>query len=186
MRIDQRERLLRRELRKLLPVNKDDVGAIEAIAARGYPAVQPILLDLFKWIRQDSWPVAKPVREFLVVIGPRLAPEVRHVLTSRDDGLRAVVLRQIVSDWPSDDVRGLSDRLFMIATDGQSWGADLLALRLLAQHGIGDAKWITGWLEFKREHHEKRLSDIAEILRILQTRAATHDSGADEQNGSPG
>lgn len=74
VRIDQRERLVRKQLRKLLPVNKDDVAAIEAITAQGYPAVQPILLDLLKWIRDESWPVAKPAREFLVAIGPRLAP----------------------------------------------------------------------------------------------------------------
>jgi hypothetical protein len=48
VRIDQRERLLRKELRKLLPVNKDDVAAIETITAHGYPAVQPILLDLLR------------------------------------------------------------------------------------------------------------------------------------------
>jgi hypothetical protein len=168
VRIDQRERLLRKELRKLLPANKDDLAALEAITARGYPAVQPILLDLLKWIRDDSWPVAKPACEFLVSIGSRLVPEVLEVLGSRDDVLKAVVLRQIVSGWSSDDVSSLSSRLFLIATDGQSWGADLLALRLLAQHGIGDPEWITGWLEFKREHHEKRLSEIAEILRIVQ------------------
>jgi hypothetical protein len=167
VRIDQRERLLRKQLRKLLPVNKDDVAAIETIKAHGYPAVQPILLDLLKWIRQESWPVAKPTREFLMTIGPRLAPEVREVLGSRSDSLRAVVLGQVVSEWPSEDVRGLSDQLFLIATDGQSWGADLLALRLLAQHRIGDPEWILGWLEFKKEHHEKRLSEIAEIRLML-------------------
>jgi hypothetical protein len=172
VRIDQQQRLLRKELRKLLPANKDDVAAIKAIAAHGYPSVQPILLDLFKWIRQESWPVARPAREFLVSIGPRLAPEVLEVLGSRDDFLKAVVLRQIVSGWSSDEVSNLSSRLLTIATDGQSWGADLLALRLLAQHGIGDPEWITGWLEFKREHHEKRLADIEEILRMLKTGAA--------------
>ena len=166
MRIGQRERLLRKELRKLLPVDKDDVAAIDAIRAHGYPAVQPILLDLLKWIRVESWPVARPACEFLRTIGPRLAPQVREVLRSRDDPWKAVVLRQIVNEWPGDDVRGLSAELFLIATDGQSWGADLLALRLLALHGIGDPEWITAWLEFKREHHEKRLSEIGEILRV--------------------
>lgn len=172
MRSDPRERLLRKELRKLLPADKDDVAAIEGIRAHGYPAVQPILLDLLKWIRVESWPVAKPAGEFLATIGPRLAPQVRQVLGSRDDLWKAVVLRRIVSEWPSDDVRGLSAQLFLIATDGQSWGADLIALRLLAQHGIGDAEWITGWLDFKRQHHEKRLADIAEILRVLNDRGA--------------
>jgi Domain of unknown function (DUF5071) len=172
VRIDQRERLLRRELRKLLPANKEDVGAIDAIRAHGYPAVQPILLDLLKWIRVESWPVAKPACEFLRTIGPRLAPQVRDVLHSPDDPGKAVVLRQIVSEWPSEDVRGLSAELFLIATNGQSSGADLLALRLLALHGIGDPEWITAWLEFKREHHEKRQSEIAEILRMLREKGA--------------
>ena len=172
MRIDQQQRRLRKELRNLLPANKDDVEAIRAIAAHGYPAVQPILLDVLKWIRDESWPVANPASEFLVSIGPRLAPEVLQVLGSRDDALKAVVLRRIVSAWPSEDVSGLSSRLFLIATDGQSWGADLLALRLLAQHGIGDPDWISGWLEFKREHHEKRLVEIEEVLGILKGRGA--------------
>ena len=129
--------------------------------------MQPLLPDLFKWIRDESWPVAKPTREFLVTLGPRLVPQVREVLGSRSDSLKAVVLRQIVSEWPSDDVCEVSDQLFLIATDGQSWGADLLAMRLLAQHHIGEPEWTTAWLEFKREHHEKRLSEIAEILRML-------------------
>ena len=168
MRIDQQQRLLRKELRKLLPANKDDVAAIKAIAAHGYPATQPILGDLLKWIRVESWPVAKPACEFLVSIGSQLAPQVQEALGSRDDQLKAAVLRHIVSEWSSDDVRGLSSRLFLIATDGQSWGADLLALRLLAQHGIGDPEWIAGWLEFRKDYHEQRLAEIAGILAILE------------------
>jgi hypothetical protein len=35
VRLDQQQRLLRKELRKLLPANQDDVAAIDAIAARG-------------------------------------------------------------------------------------------------------------------------------------------------------
>jgi hypothetical protein len=170
VRLDQQERLRRKELRKLLPADKDDVAAVAAMAAQGYPAVQPVILDLFKWIRNEAWPVAGPAVEFLASIGPRLASEVLEVLGSRDDLLKAIVLRRIVSGWPGDDVRALSPQLFLIATDGQSYGADLLALRLLAQHGIGDPQWITQWLDFKREHHEERIADIGEIRRILEGR----------------
>lgn len=172
MRGDQRDRLRRKELRKLLPTNKDDLVAVQALVDSGYPAVQPLLQDLLKWIRVESWPVAKPIADFLVTIGPALAPEVGRVLASRDDLLKAVVLKKIVTDWPSDAIRQLSPQLFMIATDGQSWGADLLALRLLARHGIGDREWITGWLEFKRDHHNARLAEIADILRLVNEGAA--------------
>jgi hypothetical protein len=170
MRLDPGARQLRRELRKLLPVNKDDVAAIEAIADRGYPAVEPILGDLLKWIREDSWPVAKPARDFLGSLGTRLAPQIEEVLDSGDDSLKATVLREFVSTWPADDVRVLSSRLFQLATHGQSWGADLLALRLLARHGIGEPQWIAEWLTFKRRHHEKQLADIAVTFEILRGR----------------
>jgi hypothetical protein len=59
-------------------------------------------------------------------------------------------------------------QLHLIATNGQSRGADLLALRLLARHGLGDPQWTRSWLDFKREHDEKRLSEIGEILGMLQ------------------
>lgn len=170
MRIEHRDRLLRKELRKLLPVSKDDVAAIEAIGALGYPAVEPICLDWLKWIRIEEWPVAKPVCEFLVTIGPQLVPQVREVLGSRqrDDSWKAVVLRRIVSEWPSDGVRELQHELSQIAIHGQPWGGDLLALRLLARHGLGDPQWITELLEFKRAQHENCMSEIEKTRRMLQ------------------
>ena len=180
MRDDHRERLRRKELQKLLPTNKDDLAAVEALARSGYPAAQPLLYDLLKWIRVESWPVAKPICDFLVTIGPALAPKVRRVLGSRDDLWKAAVLRNIVNDWPPDEIRQLSPQLFMIATDGQSWGADLLALRLLVRHRIGDSPWITGWLEFKRDHHRARLAEIADILRLVEGGAAEQGDEADE------
>ena len=165
MRLEHQDRLRRKELRKLLPVNKDDVAAIEAVKAQGYPAVQLILLDLLKWIRNDEWPVAKAACEFLATIGPGLAPQVREVFGSSDDVWKAIVLRELVSGWPSDDVRSLSVYLFQIAIHGR-WGSDLVALRVLAKHGIDPPK-IAESLEYKRVHHERRLSEIAEIRRML-------------------
>ena len=182
MRLDQPQRLLRKELRKLLPANQDDVAAIEAIVARGYPAVEPILLNLLKWTRQDQWPVAQPAREFLASLGGQLAPEVHEALGSSDSGMKWAALK-IVSEWPSDDVRGVSSRLLLIATDGQSWGADLLALRLCAQHGIGDPEWIAGWLGFKRDPPERRLADIAGVFEVLKSKGlpdAAVDGGLQE------
>jgi hypothetical protein len=160
------DRLRLKELRKLLPARHDDVAAVATLVGLGYPAVQPLVHDLLKWIRVESWSVAKPIADFLVTIGPALAPEVGKVLASRDDLWKAAVLKNIVVDWPPEAIHQLSPQLFMIATNGQSWGADLLALRLLARHGIGDPAWIAAWLEFKRDHHNVRLAEIADILRL--------------------
>jgi hypothetical protein len=181
VRSDQRDRLQRKELRGLLPKDKNDLAAIDRLVENGYPAVQPIVYDLLKWIRVESWPVAKPVSAFLAAIGPALAPDVGKVLASRDDLWKAAVLRNIVRDWPADQVRALAPQLVMIATDGQSWGADLLALRLLAEHGIGDREWVTAWLEFKRDHHRGRLAEIGEILQLVNRGAAEQGDEADER-----
>jgi hypothetical protein len=163
---DAGERRRLRELRKLLPAHQNDVAAVEALVRLGYPAVQPLVHDLLKWIRVESWPVAKPIADFLVTIGPALAPEVGRVLASHDDLWKAAVLKNIVTDWPTEAIQQLSPQLFMVATNGQSWGADLLALRLLRRHGIGDPAWIAAWLEFKRDHHTARLAEIADIQRL--------------------
>lgn len=179
MRVERGERQRRKALHGAVPASKDDVAAVEQLTTLGYPAAQPVLYDVMKWIRQPSWPVAKPILEFLVRIGSALAPEVHRVLGSRDDLWKAVVLREIVSRWPAPEVVRLSPQLFMIATDGQSWGADLLALRLLARHRIGDPEWITGWLEFKQEHHRARLVEIAEIRVLVERGAAEQGIGPD-------
>ena len=181
MQPDQRERLRRKELRKLLPTDKDDLAAVEALVKSGSAVVQPVLYDLLKWIRVDTWPVAKPICDFLATIGPVLAPEVGKVLASRDDLWKAAVLKNVVDNWPADAIRQLSPQLFMIATDDQSWGADLLALRLLARHRIGESQWITGWLEFKQNHHRARLADIADIRGLIEGRAAEQGDEADER-----
>jgi len=177
------ERRRRKGLRSVVPSGKDDLAAVERLTALGYPAVQPVLFDVMKWIRQTSWPVAKPVLEFLVSIGPAIVPEVQKVLGSRDDFWKAAVLRDIVSGWPAKEIGHLSPQLFMIATDGQSWGADLLALRLLARHRIGDGQWIAAWLEFKEQHHRARLAEIAEIQLLVERGAAEQALGADETRG---
>lgn len=170
MGVERGDRQRRKELRTAVPADKNDLAAVEQLTKLGYPAVQPVLYDVMKWIRQPSWPVARPVLEFLVSIGPALTPEVQTVLGSRDDSWKAVVLREIVSGWPATDIVRLSPLLLMIAMDGQS-GADLLALRLLALHRIGAPEWLAGWLEFKQAHHEARLAAIAE-LRVLLKRGA--------------
>jgi hypothetical protein len=180
MRLDPGQRQRRRELRGLLPVNKDDVMAIEAIAARGYPVVEPILGELLRWTRSHYWPVAKPARDFLGSLGPRLAPQIEEVLGSGDDSLIAAVLRDFVSTWQADDVRALAPRLLMVATHGTLCGVDLLALRLLARHRLGNPEEIAALLAMKRAHDEQRLTEAAAILDILDGQAAEGVAGTPE------
>ena len=169
MRADPTNRVKLKELRKCLPASRNDLSAVAVLARMG-AAVQPLVPDLLKWTRDESWPVAKPVTDLLVGLGSAIVGELNGALGSRDSTLRIAALR-IASKLPANGLRQLSSRLFMIATDGQSWGADLLALQLLARHEIADDAWIEAWLDFKREYHDARLADIAGIRRLLETRS---------------
>jgi hypothetical protein len=79
---------------KRLPADKDDLAAVAALAKLGFPAIQPVAFDLLKWIRVDSWPVAKPTCDFLAMVGPALSPEVSRVLASRHDVWKAAVVEK--------------------------------------------------------------------------------------------
>lgn len=76
--------------------------------------------------------------------------------------MKATVLREFVSSWPTDAVRRLESGLDRVAIHG-AHGADLIALGLLALHQLRDVEWIADRLEYKRRHDERRLAEIAEI-----------------------
>lgn len=73
----------------------------------GYPAVEPVLFDLLKWIRQPEWPVAKPVVAFLREIGPPLTPAIEQMFRSHDQAWAAQVIREILQHWPPEALQPL-------------------------------------------------------------------------------
>jgi Domain of unknown function (DUF5071) len=173
MRDDFQTRNVRRELRKLLPSNKDDLGAVDSLIARGYPSIEPILPDVLKWIRQPDWPVAGPLSKFLLSLGPSLLPHIHKIFSSpRDEAWKAEILRTIVQYWPKEHVAEVKSYLTMLATHGQSWGVDLISLRLLARHQLVDRDWIAGWLDFKSEFHREQLQEIESIRQLNSNSAA--------------
>ena len=172
MRDDSQTRKLRRDLRNLLPADKNDLVAVDALIARGYPTVDPILLDILKWIRQPQWPVADPLAKFLLSLGPALLPHIHRIFSSsRDEQWKAEILRTIVQYWPADQVAELTSYLTVLATHGQSWGVDLISLRLLAHHRLAEREWIARWLDFKRQFHQGQLHEI-ECIRQLNSNGA--------------
>src|SRR5262245_12432137 len=107
MRDDYRLRQLRRDLRKYLPQRNDDLDALPRLVALGYPAVEPVLFDLLKWMRQPEWPVAKPVVAFLREIGAPLTPAIEQMFRSHDQAWAAQVIREILEQWPAEALQPL-------------------------------------------------------------------------------
>ena len=77
----------------------------KVIVTLGYPAIEPILPELIKWMQDFNWPVTKVLQPFLASIGAPLAPHIREVLKSHDDIWKFWVISCIVSE--SKELAGL-------------------------------------------------------------------------------
>jgi len=90
------------DIRNLIPTSKRDLERARAAVEAGYPAVDPILDELMKWLQDYNWPVAHVLAPFLASVGSPIAPHIWHVLRSDDDIWKywviAIVLRGLSKD----------------------------------------------------------------------------------------
>jgi Domain of unknown function (DUF5071) len=170
MRDDYRLRQLRRDLRKFLPQRSDDLDALPRLVALGYPAVEPILFDLLKWIRQPDWPVTKPIAVFLTQIGTPLTPYVEKVFRSHDQAWAAQVIREVLEHWPAEALLPLVPHLEQQAIHAL-WGNDLEALSLLVRNRLLPREYGRDLLGSKRHFLQEQLSRIESIDALLSDQA---------------
>ena len=84
------------DLQTCLPRHKADVPAAEAVALRGWPAVEPAVMSLLEWLQDINWPVAQVLAPFFATVGADLAPYVRPVLQSQDDVWKYHIIESVV------------------------------------------------------------------------------------------
>jgi hypothetical protein len=80
----------------MMPADKYDVGAAEAIVASGN-ADDPRLLE---WVQDLNWPVAQILAPFLASAGRILAPAIREVLASHDNTWKWSVMTGVIARSP--------------------------------------------------------------------------------------
>ena len=85
------------DLQTCLPRHKADIPAAEAVALRGWPAIEPAAMSLLEWLQDINWPVAQVLAPFFATVGADLAPYVRPVLESQDDVWKYHVIESVVS-----------------------------------------------------------------------------------------
>lgn len=166
MRNDYRLRQLRRDLRKSLPQRNDDLDALPRLVALGYLAVEPVLFDLLKWIRQPEWPVAKPIAVFLREIGAPLTPAIEQMFRSHDQAWAAQVIREILEHWPTEALQPLFAQLEQQAIHAD-FGYDLEALSLLVRKRLIPREEARELLQTKRYFLQKQLSQVEAIDALL-------------------
>ena len=86
--------------RDLVPTSKGDLTRARAAVEAGYPAVDPILGELLKWLQDYNWPVAHILGPFLASIGVPLVPHIWRVLGTDDHMWKYWVIGILIRDLP--------------------------------------------------------------------------------------
>ena len=157
-----------KSLKRLLPRDKDDAEGARALAALGYPVVEPVLPYMLDWLKSNGSPVELVMREFFVSLGAKAVPVVRKALASRHDGLKYFVVMYVVTRWPAEAIEELKLQLQALATGSGSYGTDLIALRLLVEHRLVEAAWLREWSQFKTRRLRELLSQAQHIENLLR------------------
>ena len=95
------------ELRALIPETKHSLDKAQKLVDLGYPAVAPVLREIFEWVQDINWPVAKIFAPFLANIGQHCHEHIEFVLMSDDSMWKYWVLEEIVAKMEPDDRRAL-------------------------------------------------------------------------------
>jgi uncharacterized protein DUF5071 len=162
----------RRDLRQLLPRDKNDVDALNRLVEVGYPAVEAILGDLVKWIRIPDWPVCKPVAAFLVDIGAPAVPHLQEFLrrhNARD--FVAPLVREVFPHWSSEALVPLTPFVEQQALHGE-YGTDLPALELLIRKRLITSQHASELVDSKRRFHASQLSRLDVLAEELSAGSA--------------
>lgn len=85
------------DLRSCVPQDKFDLAAIARARVAGFPAINPILPELLKWLQDINWPVADQMVELLSGSDSEIVPHIRGVLLSDDAVWKYWVLSRLCS-----------------------------------------------------------------------------------------
>jgi hypothetical protein len=88
--------------RSFLPRTKRDFENARRIVALGYPAVAPVLPELFEWIQDGNWPIAPAIAAFLTSIGEPIFPQIREVLRSNDGTWKYWCITWVIGKLPPE------------------------------------------------------------------------------------
>lgn len=155
------EPLSRRELVRLMPrTGKDHDDAIR-IVQLGYPRVEPVLPDMVRWLRVPDAPVSDVFADFLAQLGDPAADVVAwRGLHPENVWARHRILCDVLPRWPLSALRRVAFMLTTTATQPDAYDNDLVAVELLAKHGLAELDWLADWVTFKDEMHAKRTARL--------------------------
>ncbi|MER9420728.1 DUF5071 domain-containing protein [Mesorhizobium sp. M0306] len=123
------------DAQRLLPRSKHDIDSIPFIIKAGYPAIAPILDELWDWTTDSNWPVARPLADFLVTLGTPLIDPISRILKGTDGAQKYHCITLVIRRLPIDVLGGLEEDLRQLADhpneDDKREGIDIEASEVL-------------------------------------------------------
>ena len=153
----------RKELVPYIPHDAQDIENARHIIRLGYPAIAPVMRDLFGLMRVSDSPAADLIAEYFRTLGKAISDDLLKALSKESCWIRHRILSTIIPGWSAEDIETLKVELCCVATQPDAYDNDIHALLLIRKHGLADDKWIAQWTSFKRERLESR----EKLLRTL-------------------
>ncbi len=159
--------MTRKELLRLMPVDKEDVAAASQIVKIGFPTVTPVVKDMIRSMQVADSPVADVFASFFSKLGEQAVGAITEGLWQQNCVLRHTIIANVVSKWSLEAVRQIAGVLTMIATQPDDCNNDLCAILILLQHDLVDLQWVGGWVAFKKERWADRNDLLLRIEKAL-------------------
>lgn len=128
------------DINNCIPKDKFDTAAIERANQIGFPALNPILSDLFEWVQDANWPVAAETAVLLSNAGLGILPHIKAILRSDDGTWKYWTIDLVVRNLDSDVLLELRDDLVRLTEnptqDDQTEEVAAVAQSILITRGI--------------------------------------------------
>ncbi|KZE73405.1 hypothetical protein AV654_32525 [Paenibacillus elgii] len=101
--------------RRLIPRNKFDFETVELLKKQPPEKLIPALPQLFEWIQDINWPIARDIAKILASCGRDSLTEIKKILRTTDEDWKLWCLTDVVSELPKDLIVDLQPELEKIA-----------------------------------------------------------------------
>ena len=147
-----------------MPRDKNDAACAQALIALGYPATQPVIQEMLRWLRTDESPVAEVFIAFFAAHGLLVAEEVRDALrSSRQGHWKYVIVTRVLPEWPRPALEQVASELAVLMTHSEEPETALMALTLLTKYELMDKEGLKQWLDFIADRLERNLTEAKQI-----------------------
>ncbi|HMU83483.1 MAG TPA: DUF5071 domain-containing protein [Leptospiraceae bacterium] len=93
------------DLHALLPRSKHDLDNVQLLMNAGLPEIKPVLPQLFEWIQDINWPVARLLLPFLRSLGSKCREEIQSVLQSDDAMWKYWIITELIAKMDQIEAR---------------------------------------------------------------------------------